>query len=73
MNSQPEMRACVNFLADIYDEGGANILCDKRDPIYLFRTHFLIGYFNEKEAVTKRCSDVIKDVLNVLDVWRLNG
>ena len=32
----------------------------------------LIGHFKDKEAVTKRWSDVITDALSVLDFWRLN-
>ena len=33
---------------------------------------FHTGHFKEKEAVTKRWSDVITDVLSVLDFWRLH-
>ena len=33
---------------------------------------FLTGHFNEKEAVIKRWSDVITDVLSVLDFRRLH-
>ena len=33
---------------------------------------FLTGHFKEKEAVTKRWSDLITDVLSVLDFWRLH-
>ena len=33
---------------------------------------FLIGHFKEKEAVTKRWSDVTTGVLSVLVFWWLN-
>ena len=33
---------------------------------------FLTGHFKEKETVTKRWSDVITDVLSVLDFRRLH-
>ena len=33
---------------------------------------FLTGHLKEKEAVTKRWSDVITDILSVLGLWRLN-
>ena len=33
---------------------------------------FLIGHFKEKGAVTKRWSDVIKDVVSALDFLRLH-
>ena len=39
--------------------------------IYLERD-FLTSHFKEKEAVTKRWSDVITDVLSVLDFLRLH-
>ena len=34
--------------------------------------YFLAGHFKENEAVTKRWSDVITDVLSVLDFRRLH-
>ena len=37
-----------------------------------FVRDFLIGHFKEKEAVMKRWSDVITDVISVFDFWRLN-
>ena len=37
-----------------------------------FECDFLTGHFKEKEAVTKRWSDVITDVLSVLDFRRLH-
>ena len=37
-----------------------------------FERDFLIGHFKEKEAVTKRWSDVTTDALIALDFWRVN-
>ena len=44
----------------------------REDQSICLERDFLIGNFKEKEAVTKRWSDVITDVLIALDFWRLN-
>ena len=44
-----------------------------REVQYICLEHdILTGHFKEKEAVTKRWSDVITDVLSVLDFQRLH-
>ena len=43
----------------------------REDQSICLEHDFLIGHFKVK-AVTKQWSDVITDVLSVLDFWRIN-
>ena len=65
-------------MADICDNSGVNVNNVVREG-YLFSIlsiclehDFLIGHFKEKEALTKRWSDVITDALSILDIRTVN-